>query len=111
MTLRFADGSLGAVTYATGGDGRFPKETLDVTGGGRNARLDNFTRATVWGRGGKDTKRALGQDKGQKAQLAAFLEAVRDGAAMPIGWESLVATTRATIAVGTSVSTGRAVAL
>ena len=81
VTLRFADGSLGAVTYATGGDGRFPKETLDVTGGGRNARLDNFTRATVWGRGGKDTKRSLGQDKGQKAQLAAFVEAVRTGAA------------------------------
>jgi predicted dehydrogenase/threonine dehydrogenase-like Zn-dependent dehydrogenase len=111
VTLRFADGSLGAVTYATGGDGRFPKETLDVTGGGRNARLDNFTRATVWGPGGKNTKRTLGQDKGQKAQLAAFVDAVRDGAAMPIGWESIVATTRATIAVGTSVSTGRAVAL
>jgi predicted dehydrogenase/threonine dehydrogenase-like Zn-dependent dehydrogenase len=111
VTIRFADGSLGAVTYATGGDGRFPKETIDVTGGGRNARLDNFTRATVWGRGGKDTKRTLGQDKGQKAQLAAFVAAVRGGGAMPIGWESLVATTRATIAVGTSVSTGKAVTL
>ena len=39
LTLRFADGSLGSVTYASGGNSRFPKETFDVSGGGRNARL------------------------------------------------------------------------
>ena len=51
---------------------RFPKETLDVTGGGRNARLDNFA-APRCGPGGKDIKRALaGQDKGQRAELEAL---------------------------------------
>ena len=55
-TLRYADGSLGTITYAADGDSRFPKETLDVSGGGRNARLDNFTRATVWSRAGKDSQ-------------------------------------------------------
>lgn len=106
-TLRFGDGSLASVTYSTDGDPRVPKETLDVSGGGRNARLDNFTRATVWTRGGRDTKRSLtGQDKGQRAELDAFVEAVRLGAAMPIGLESLVATTRATIAVGESLAGG-----
>jgi predicted dehydrogenase/threonine dehydrogenase-like Zn-dependent dehydrogenase len=110
-TLRFADGSLGTVTYSTGGDPRVPKETLDVSGGGRNARLDNFARATVWTRGGRDTKRSFtGQDKGQRPELDAFLEAVRLGAAMPIGLDSLVATTRATIAVGESLVSGRPVA-
>ncbi|HET7821216.1 MAG TPA: bi-domain-containing oxidoreductase [Ornithinibacter sp.] len=110
-TLRFADGSLGTVTYSTGGDPRVPKETLDVSGGGRNARLDNFARATVWTRGGRDTKRSFtGQDKGQRPELDAFLEAVRLGAAMPIGLDSLVATTRATIAVGESLASGRPVA-
>ncbi len=88
-----------------------PKEILDVSGGGRNARLDNFARATVWSRGGRKTKRSLtGQDKGQRAELDAFLEAVRLGAAMPIGLESLVATTRATIAVGESLASGAPVA-
>ena len=110
-TLRFADGSLGAITYSTGGDPRVPKETLDVSGGGRNARLDNFARATVWTRGGRDTKRSFtGQDKGQRSELDAFLEAVRLGAAMPIGLDSLVATTRATIAVGESLARGGPVA-
>lgn len=112
VSLRFADGSLGTVTYATGGDSRFPKETFDVSGGGRNARLDNFTRATVWRRDGKDVKRALGgQDKGQRAELEAFVEAVRTGSPMPIDAASLVATTRATIAVETSLLSGRRVML
>ena len=110
-TLRYADGSLGTITYATGGDSRYPKETLDVSGGGRNARLDNFTRATVWSRAGKDTKRSYaGQDKGQRAEVAAFLQAVLHGGPMPIDLDSIVATTRATIAIGESLVSGRAVA-
>jgi predicted dehydrogenase/threonine dehydrogenase-like Zn-dependent dehydrogenase len=112
VTLRFADGSLGDITYATGGDSRFPKETFDVSGGGRNARLDNFARATVWTRNGKDVKRALtGQDKGQRSQLERFVGAVRSGSPMPIDWASLAATTLATIATETSLVSGRPVTL
>jgi predicted dehydrogenase len=108
--LRFSDGSLATIAYSTDGDPRVPKETLDVSGGGRNARLDNFSRATVWTRGGRDAKRSFtGQDKGQRAELDGFLEAVRLGAAMPIALDSLVATTRATIAVGESLVSGRPV--
>jgi predicted dehydrogenase len=109
-TLRFGDGSVGTIAYATDGDSRFPKETLDVTGGGRNARLDNFTRAIVWSRAGKDVKRSYGgQDKGQRAELDRFLESVRLGTPMPIDLDSIVATTRATIAVGESLVAGRPV--
>jgi predicted dehydrogenase len=109
--LRYPDGSLATITYATDGDARFPKETLDVSGRGANARLDNFTRATVWSRAGKDVKRSYaGQDKGQRAEVAAFVEAVLRGRPMPIPLDSLVATTRATIAVGESLVSGRPVA-
>jgi predicted dehydrogenase/threonine dehydrogenase-like Zn-dependent dehydrogenase len=109
--LRFADGSLGDLTYVTAGNIRFPKETFDCTGVGRNARLDNFARATVWATGtGKDTKRALaGQDKGQRAMLDAFVAAVRSGSDMPISLDALVATTGATIAAQTSLASRRSV--
>jgi predicted dehydrogenase len=112
VLLRFADGSLGTITYATGGSSRFPKETFDVSGEGRNARLDNFTRATVWTRGGKDVKRSLkGPDKGQAGQVERFVEAVRTGGPMPIDWDSLVSTTRATVAVPRSLESGTPVEL
>ena len=56
-TFRFADGASGTIAYLTGGNNRFPKETMDATGGGRSALLDNFKAATVWsGRGKAATK-------------------------------------------------------
>jgi len=107
-TVRFRNGSSGAITYVTTGNPRFPKETLDAAAGGRSARLDNFASAVVWaGRRRSTTRSQGGQDKGQRAELAHFVEACRTGAPMPISFESLVATTGATIAVSESLSSGR----
>ena len=108
VTVRFGNGASGVISYLTGGNVRFPKETLDATGGDRSARLDNFRKATVWAGRGHDTIRARGgQDKGQRAELARFVEACLTGAAMPIPLESLAATTRATIAVRDSLLSGK----
>jgi predicted dehydrogenase/threonine dehydrogenase-like Zn-dependent dehydrogenase len=107
LTVRFWNGSSGAISYLTAGNTRFPKETFDAAGGGRSARLDNFRKATVWAGRGHTTNRARGQDKGQHAELAQFVEASLTGAAMPIGLEDLMAVTRATIAVHESLSSGR----
>jgi predicted dehydrogenase len=106
-TFRFANGASGTIAYLTGGNARFPKETMDVTGGGRSARLDNFKAASVWtARGKSATKARGGQDKGQQPEMKAFVEAVAAGAPMPISADSLLATTRATIAVGESLLSG-----
>jgi predicted dehydrogenase len=107
-TIRFASGSSGSVAYLTGGNSRYPKETLDATGGGRSARLDNFRSAAVWSGRRQHTRKTRGrQDKGQRSEMAQFVEAVRTGSAMPIPVESLLATTRATLAVAESLLSGR----
>ena len=106
-TVRFRNGSTGTITYATVGNVRYPKETVDAAAGGRSARLDNFRQATVWAGRRTSTRRSRGgQDKGQQQQIARFVEAIRTGAPMPIPLESLVATTQATLAVGQSLSSG-----
>jgi predicted dehydrogenase len=108
VTVRFANGTSGVISYLTGGNVRFPKETLDATGSGRSARLDNFRKATIWAGRSHDTVRARGgQDKGQRAELARFVDACVADAAMPIPLESLTATTRATIAVQDSLLSGK----
>jgi predicted dehydrogenase/threonine dehydrogenase-like Zn-dependent dehydrogenase len=108
VTVRFQNGANGAITYVTTGNSRFPKETLDAAAGGRSARFDNFRKATVWTGRGHNTIRARGgQDKGQAAELTRFVEASLTSAAMPIPVESLVATTKATIAVQDSLLSGR----
>ena len=107
-TVRFQNGSSGVISYVTVGNTRFPKETFDAAGGGRSARLDNFRKTTIWtGRGHATTRARGGQNKGQRAELAQFVQASLVGAAMPIPLESLVAVTRATIAVRESLSSGK----
>jgi predicted dehydrogenase/threonine dehydrogenase-like Zn-dependent dehydrogenase len=108
VTLCFENGSIGVVSYTTGGSRRFPKETLDATGGGRSARLDNFRQAAVWsGRQHNVIRSRGGQDKGQSRQVASFVDACRTGTGMPISLDSLFATTRATIAASESLISGR----
>ena len=111
---RFPDDSVATISYVTGGSPRFPKETIDLASDGRTGRLDNFQRVTVWsGKSGKGktVKRALGQDKGQQAQLERFVEAARSGGPMPIPLADLMATTRATLAVARSLSSRQPVVL
>jgi len=106
VTLRYGDGSLGTISYVVNGHPRFPKETFEVFGAGRSARLDNFRRATVWvGRRRLTTRSWSSPDKGQRREVGAFLDSVRSGAPMPIAFGSLVATTRATLGVAASLKT------
>jgi predicted dehydrogenase/threonine dehydrogenase-like Zn-dependent dehydrogenase len=107
-TVRFANRAVAAISYFTGGNSRYPKETLDAWGGSRTARLDNFRQAGVWaGRKASNTRSRSGQDKGQGQQLTEFVAACRSGAPMPIPLESLIATTRATLAIGQSLLSGK----
>src|SRR6185312_7376313 len=77
-TLRYENGSTATISYITGGNSRYPKETLDAAGAGRSARLDNFRKATVWnGRKENATKGRL--DKGQATQLEKFTQACLTG--------------------------------
>jgi len=106
-TVGYDDGSVASIAYVTNGNPRFPKETFEVAAGGRSARLDNFRRSAVWTGRRRTVSRALNVDKGQAGQLDAFLAAVRTGGPMPIPLTSLAATTRTTLAVTASRSSGR----
>ena len=111
VTVTFADGSAGVVTYTTLGARKFQKETFEVVADGKVARLDNFS-STVLFSGDKTRKqRSLGPDKGQKAEVEAFLSSVRTGGPMPVPLRTVAAVTAATIAVDEAVATGTTVKL
>ncbi|HEY0450375.1 bi-domain-containing oxidoreductase [Actinophytocola sp.] len=112
IVLRYPDGSTATITYATTGAPGFPKETLDLVADKKVLRLDDFVRASVFARKRWATPRLpRGRDKGQRAELDAFLAAVAGGGPMPVPVDSLVATTLATLAVQTSLNTGAPVRL
>ncbi|QES51428.1 oxidoreductase [Streptomyces venezuelae] len=117
IMLRYADGSTATIGYVTTGASGFPKETLDLVADGRVLKFDDFVRASVFADGGVGRKRWVSsrlpkaRDKGQSAELAAFIRAVRTGGPMPVPLESLVATTSATLAVQTGLAAGTPVTL
>ncbi|GHE97430.1 oxidoreductase [Amycolatopsis deserti] len=107
ILLRYPDGSTATISYATSGSTSFPKETLDVVADGKVLKFDDFARASVYARKRWTSSRIpKGRDKGQHAELDAFVTAVTSGGPMPVPLESLVATTLATLAVRTSLATG-----
>ncbi|MGY0070280.1 bi-domain-containing oxidoreductase [Streptomyces sp. QTS137] len=113
VVLRYPDGSTATISYVTTGPAGFPKETLDLVADGRALRLDDFVRASVYD-GRKrwvSSRLPKARDKGQSAQLAAFVKAVRTGGPMPVPLESLVATTAATLAVPAGLAAGTPVTL
>ena len=84
LQMRFADGSIGTVQYLANGSKAFPKERLEVFAGGSVLRLDNFRKLQAWGIPGFRAQRRFGQDKGQTACAAAFLQAIAQAGPVPI---------------------------
>jgi predicted dehydrogenase len=89
-TLQFADGSVGTIHYLANGHRTYPKERLEVFAAGRILQLDNFRSLTGFGWPGFRRQSLWKQDKGHKAEVAAFLEAIRLGNPSPIDWTELV---------------------
>lgn len=113
VVLGYPDGSTATLSYVTSGAPGFPKETLDLVADGRVLRFDDFVRASVYDgrRRWVSSRLPKARDKGQSAELAAFVKAVRTGGPMPVPLESLVATTAATLAVPASLAAGVPVTL
>lgn len=112
VVLGYPDGSTATVSYVTTGAPGFPKETLDLVADGKVLRLDDFVRASVYARKRWVSSRLpKARDKGQNAELAAFVKAVRTGGPMPVPLQSLVATTSATLAVRAGLAAGAPVTL
>jgi predicted dehydrogenase/threonine dehydrogenase-like Zn-dependent dehydrogenase len=109
--LNYPDGSLATISYLTDGDPRLPKERIEIFGEGKVACFENFSEFVLWQNGRSMKKRVRSLDKGQKAELEAFIAAVKTGASMPIKFESLLATTSATLAVQESIAANKTVIL
>jgi predicted dehydrogenase/threonine dehydrogenase-like Zn-dependent dehydrogenase len=93
ITLSFADGSIGTIHYFANGPRALEKERIETYAAGKFLRLNNFKKleAIGWGKGAAMSGR---QDKGHKAILNAFIEAVRHGRPSPIPPDELLEVSR-----------------
>ncbi len=106
ITLRHANGGISNVAYLAGGDKAYPKERVEVIGGGRIAVIDDFHEVTTSTEGKIKKIRLGGQNKGHKAEVEAFIRAIVEGQDEPIPWKELSAVTIASILAVRSLREG-----
>lgn len=73
IQMQFANGALGTVHYVCGSEQGLDRETIDIVGGGRSARITDFRRLTLNGGRRPGRSRLLQPDLGQRAMLQAML--------------------------------------
>ena len=84
------------------------KERYEVHSGGRSAVLEDFRILRLYATGRRRSRRSwLRADKGQRAQWAAFLSAVKGDGPPPTPWEDTVGTMRTVFAARASLRQGR----
>lgn len=110
ITIDYADGSVGTILYLANGAKGMAKEYCEVFGGGRSAVMNDFREVTLYS-GTKRTTKKFDGSKGHREEVISTVEAMRSGTPMPIPFESLIETTRATFAALDSLATGEPVRL
>lgn len=100
VTIEYGNGSIGTVTYVANADKAYPKERVEVFGGGAVAVLDNFRQLELSKNGKRNVVRSrLQQDKGHRGEWEAFVDAVRGKRKMPISFEETTTSSSATFCV------------
>ena len=112
VSLHFANGSEGTISYLANGDPSSSKERIEIFGGGGTAILEDFRRLELMRNGRKQIVRSRWrQDKGHRAEWAAFAHFLEQPGEPPIRFEDIVSSTLATLRIDESLATRRALAV
>ncbi|HEX3048425.1 MAG TPA: bi-domain-containing oxidoreductase [Bacillota bacterium] len=82
VTLKFADGSVAVLTYTALGCNAYPKESLEIFVDGKVLALDDYRELRIFGAKDRGIQGKF-IDKGQKDELIAFAQAIRQGGPWP----------------------------
>jgi len=104
VTIKMQNGALGTINYIAGGDKRFPRERVEIIGGGAVGVIENFQKASFICGGRVKSKRSwLSVDRGHRGEIEAFVVALRNGDSPPVDFEEYIYTTLATFAMEESM--------
>ena len=92
VTIRFANGSVGVIIYAAGGNRLLSKERIEIFGEGKIFVIDDFRTAEVYENGSR--RRIKMPGKGHREEVECFINAIRLGLPAPVSFESICYTRR-----------------
>lgn len=106
VTIAFKDGSIASIVYVASGDRAFPRERIEVFGGGSVCVIENF-KSLVFTKGSK-RKRAwkFNKDSGHRDEFSAFFSALQKGEALPVDFEDYIHATLTTFCIQESLAKG-----
>ena len=111
IMVSFEGGSVGTLCYNTVGNSAFPKERVEVYGGGSVGVIDDFRSLEIIKRGKPIRIKAANQDKGQKREVEETIKSFRTHGTGPIPFPELVAGMNVVFAARQSATSGQPVAL
>jgi len=112
LSLQYANGSQGTVSYLANGDKLFSKERIEVFGGAGVAVLQDFRTLEMVRHGKRQILRSrLRQDKGYRGEWEALATAIRNGGDPPIPLNRIMTSTWATLKAVESRASGKAIAI
>ncbi len=107
ISLKFADGSIGNISYLANGDSSLPKEYCEVFCERSSAIMDNFTSVSLYRKSKKKILKFDGR-KGINEEVEATINSIKNASSMPIPFDQLYATSRACLLAVESLKTGNA---
>jgi predicted dehydrogenase/threonine dehydrogenase-like Zn-dependent dehydrogenase len=106
INMKMKDGSVASITYVANGDKSFPRERIEIFGGGKVCVIDDFKLITFICSGKKKGMKKFGIDRGYYNEFEVFFSAVKDDKTIPVDIEEYVFTTLATFGIMESIKTG-----
>lgn len=87
ISMSFANGSIGNISYYSNGQKDLSKERLEVFSGGVVAVIDDFKSITTYGK--SVSEKSGKQDKGHSKEVELFLNSIREGKNAPIAFDEI----------------------
>lgn len=107
ITIKMEDGSVASVTYITNGDKSFPRERIEIFGGGGVCVIENFKKVTFIKDGKRKKMSRLAIDRGHKGEYQTFFNALLKGNESLPEFREYVYTTLATFDIEKSLRDGK----
>jgi predicted dehydrogenase len=106
VSLKYENGSIGTICYFANGDTSLPKERGEVYAQGCTTVIEDFQTLSIHAGGKKKVKKVLSQDKGQKNEVKAFIEAIIRGSGATIPLNEIFSASLVTFKIIESIRTG-----
>ena len=107
INLKMSNGSIASITYAGNSDKAFPRERIEIFGGGAACVIENFKKLEFTKSGNRKRLTRFNVDRGHKDEFKIFFETLLKGKSAPVAFSEYIYTTFTTFAIKRSLSTGR----